>query len=212
MAENAVLLEKIAKLESELSALRKTDLAAENARLRADLAAQRESQARLAREIDSEEERISNRMGRKLRELRRDKIDLENQLEQEAECIVNRLQRRLGEVQRDKAELMARTAGPPADLLALLDTSTDHLFNRMTAHQRTLSRHLAVTRSALAVSLERIESLENANFLLIQKANRDKEIREGAARCEVEREMLGERLFNSGGRRRSQASEGDNHS
>jgi hypothetical protein len=56
-----------------------------------------------------------------------------------------------------------------------------------------------VTRSALAVSLERIESLENANFLLIQKANRDKEIREGAARCEVEREMLGERLFNSGG-------------
>ncbi|KAJ8901808.1 hypothetical protein NDN08_004013 [Rhodosorus marinus] len=62
----------------------------------------------LARQIEQEEEYLTNTLQTKLNELRKEKVDIENQLEQEQECIVNKLQRQLDELRNEKSILKRR--------------------------------------------------------------------------------------------------------
>ena len=61
----------------------------------------REKQA-LLRQVEQEEEYITNTLVKKLELVRQEKVDLENKLEQEEELITNKLQKQLMTVMNDK--------------------------------------------------------------------------------------------------------------
>merc|ERR1712070_1236985 len=60
---------------------------------------------RLAIEVEREEEMITNSLQKKMKKLIQDKIDIENQLEQEQESITNRFQRQVQKANLEKRQL-----------------------------------------------------------------------------------------------------------
>ncbi|KAA8493346.1 PH domain-containing rcdII [Porphyridium purpureum] len=63
---------------------------------------------KLALQIEEEEEFLTNNLQMKLEKLKHEKVDLENQMEQEQEFIVNKLQRQLDELRAEKLMLERR--------------------------------------------------------------------------------------------------------
>jgi coiled-coil domain-containing protein 6 len=62
----------------------------------------------LIRQVEQEEEHLTNTLQKKLRKLEIDKIELQQRLEQEEEFIVNKLQKQLQQVTHEKSELQRR--------------------------------------------------------------------------------------------------------
>lgn len=54
-------------------------------------------------QMEKEEEYITNKLQRKLKELQKEKIDLEIAMEQEQEFIVNRLTKQLDEMKKNRS-------------------------------------------------------------------------------------------------------------
>mmetsp|Transcript_6885 Transcript_6885/g.20945 ORF Transcript_6885/g.20945 Transcript_6885/m.20945 type:complete len:175 (+) Transcript_6885:114-638(+) len=77
-------------------------------RLNKKLNALHSEKEQLAREIEQEEEYLTQTLQAKLEQLRREKVDIENQLEQEQEYVVNKLQRQLEELKHEKRILKRR--------------------------------------------------------------------------------------------------------
>jgi len=74
------------------------------------LAELKEEKESLALQIEQEEEYLTNNLQLKLDQLKREKIEMENQLEQEQEYIVNKLQRQLDDMRVENQYVGASTS------------------------------------------------------------------------------------------------------
>ena len=72
------------------------------------LEALKQEKEELARQVEVEEEMITNALTKKLQKVKEEKVHLENQLEQEQEYIVNKLQKQLSTVLEEKRVLELR--------------------------------------------------------------------------------------------------------
>lgn len=77
----------------------------------------------LARQVEMEEENITNKLQKKLEKVKQEKVTLENLLEQEQEYIVNKLQKQLGALHEEKRALEAQ-----------LREGTDGILQTLQAH------------------------------------------------------------------------------
>jgi chromosome segregation ATPase len=122
-------LSRVKELEGELANERRRRIALENevqqqkalnVRIQQQLEAEEEAltnrlnkrlselrleKEQLARDIEREEEYLTNTLQQRLEQLKKEKIDMENALEAEQEAIVNRLQREVQKLQKEKAAL-----------------------------------------------------------------------------------------------------------
>lgn len=104
----------------------------------------------LARQVEVEEEMITNALTKKLQKVKEEKVHLENQLEQEQEYIVNRLQKQLSAVLQEKAALETRLR---ENTSSILHSIQQHLARwKIDDHGAAASREPAA--GAIAVTVD----------------------------------------------------------
>jgi len=74
----------------------------------------------LARQVEFEEEMITNKLSKKLEQVKQEKVNLENLLEQEQEYIVNKLQKQLSTVLDEKRALESRLRENTEEILGTI--------------------------------------------------------------------------------------------
>ncbi|CAH0517706.1 unnamed protein product [Peronospora belbahrii] len=116
--DDALILERqrTAALELEVKALRASLVALGEStefeeermtnRLMKRLHDVKSEKEKLVLEVEREEELLTNKLQKKLNQLRKEKVDLENKLENEQEYIVNRLSKQLEAARREKERLL----------------------------------------------------------------------------------------------------------
>eukprot|EP00210_Caulerpa_lentillifera_P008033 g7670.t1 len=88
----------------------------------------------LANEVEQEEEFLTNTLQKKLEKLNQEKIDLENQLESEQEYIVNKLQKQLWNLNLEKRKLTQEKV----DLENELEIEQEYIVNKLQKQVRQL--------------------------------------------------------------------------
>ena len=81
----------------------------------------------LVLEVEREEELLTNQLQAKLEQVRKEKVTLENELEHEQEYIVNRLQKQLTAVTAEKEVLQSKLQEEHSGLFDTLDASLSRL-------------------------------------------------------------------------------------
>jgi len=81
----------------------------------------------LVLEVEREEELLTNQLQAKLEQVRKEKVSLENELEHEQEYIVNRLQKQLSVVTAEKEALQSKLQEEHSGLVDTLDASLARL-------------------------------------------------------------------------------------
>ena len=86
------------------------------------LAALKDEKEHLVRQVEMEEEMITNKLSKKLEKAKQEKVNLENLLEQEQEYIVNKLQKQLTTLLEEKRALETQLRDSTGTILQTLQT------------------------------------------------------------------------------------------
>lgn len=87
----------------------------------------------LARQVEMEEEMITNKLSKKLEKVKQEKVNLENLLEQEQEYIVNKLQKQLSAVLEEKRALETQLREGTSTILQTLQQHLEQWRERSSA-------------------------------------------------------------------------------
>eukprot|EP01116_Phalansterium_solitarium_P010280 TRINITY_DN248_c0_g1_i1.p1 TRINITY_DN248_c0_g1~~TRINITY_DN248_c0_g1_i1.p1 ORF type:complete len:620 (-),score=185.54 TRINITY_DN248_c0_g1_i1:598-2457(-) len=137
----------------------------------------------LAIKVEQEEEYLTNTLQKKFQQLQKEKVDLELQLEQEEEFIVNKLHKQLDGIlgEKRKVELhLEQEQRTHAERIREMEAK----FKQMDAARGTMKAELT--------------KLQDANLLLTQKVEREKQQRIEARRESVELMQAMEEISESG--------------
>lgn len=127
--------DEVAQLRYELAREKKRREAAEHA-----MAVLREDSARTAMALEEEEENITNKLMKRLTELKREKERMARQSESEEEFLTNTLQIRLEELQRQKHSIIATAEAEQEFIVNKLQRQLDELKVEKSALERKVQR------------------------------------------------------------------------
>lgn len=189
--KNRRLLEENNQLKEEVKRLKEQFIASEREeelitnRLMKRMEELKQEKEVLARQVEQEEEYLTNTLQQKLETLKQEKIDLENQLEQEEEYIVNKLQKQLLTLSKEKEELEKKLEAEQP-LAAELDR---------------IQKRCEETEKENQVLTAKLKALCTKNFDLKQKVEQEhqklEEARQSKVKLEQDIEVGMDRIFNT---------------
>jgi len=132
----------------------------------------------IQKQVEQEEEYITNKLTKRLNQLKKEKQTLANEVEQEEEYLVNNLQKRLSTVYAEKEELERR-----------LEAETEYVVNKVKAQLDELDRERKqLNKEKVALQQEKAELKAQVADLAaaVRKLNRDKVTLEQTLEAEEE--------------------------
>lgn len=140
--------------------------------------------AKLATEVEREEEFLTNTLQKKLEKLTKEKVDLENKLEAEQEYIVNKLRKQLEQLSIEKTKLHREKI----DLENQLEAEQEYIMNKL---QKQVEK-LASEKRSLQKEKSDLQRQVSDLGASVDKLNRDKVNLEN--QMEMEEENIVNRL------------------
>lgn len=124
----------------------------------------REESARTAKELEEEEENITNKLMKRLNELKREKERMARQSESEEEFLTNTLQLRLEELQRQKHSIIASAEAEQEFIVNKLQRQLDELKVEKSSLERKVQRlSRSTTPGALTPSSSPATSMRSSD-------------------------------------------------
>jgi coiled-coil domain-containing protein 6 len=138
----------------------------------------------LVNEVEQEEEYLVNNLHKRLEKLNTEKVDLENRLEVEQEYIVNKLQKKLDELSQEKSKLNLEKV----NLENQLEAEQEYIVNKLQKQVERLGKEKRALQKEKADMQRQVTDLAGA----VDKLNRDKVALEN--QMEMEEEGIVNRL------------------
>jgi len=147
----------------------------------------------LANAVEQEEELLTNNLQRQLTQLKQEKVSLESQLEAEHEAVVNRLRKHLHQVESEKEVLQSALDNRVADLGGI-EKGGSEAVARLKAATELIKIELSGAKCA-SLAQELTDSVDDVAFILASTSQKIEKLAKEAAELKRENASLRDEGF-----------------